>query len=62
LPGVIDCQRTGHALTIIASGGIAELNAVVNRWEPVMVKTLDLGLEDIFIALMKVQGYKFDIN
>jgi ABC-2 type transport system ATP-binding protein len=60
LPGVIDCQRAGHAVTIIARSTIDELKTAISTFKPVLVKELDLGLEDIFIALMKERGYSYD--
>lgn len=62
LPGVIDCQRAGHAVTIIARSAIDELNADISTFNPVLVKDMDLGLEDIFIALMKERGYCYSYD
>lgn len=59
LPGLIDLQSHGRVVAVTARGDVDQLTRQISALEPTQVKTLDLGLEDIFIALMKEQGYAY---
>lgn len=57
LPGIADCQRRGRVMIITMTGHLESICPRLAALEPELVKELNLDLENIFIALMKSEGY-----
>jgi len=60
LPGLIDLQRNGRALTLTIRGETSIVCQELQVLKPLLMEQLDLSLEEIFLILMKERGYSYE--
>ncbi|MDD2585784.1 MAG: ABC transporter ATP-binding protein [Syntrophomonadaceae bacterium] len=61
LPGIIARQSSGKIHTLTITGSLDEIKNQIKIFNPVLLEPVNLNLEDIFITIMKQQGYTFEL-
>ena len=56
---IVSKNLRGNILELVARGDADKIEAVLEKYNPLLVDKTELTLEDIFICEMEVSGYDF---